>query len=204
VFTGLIQEVGRVAADPTPLAGGSRLVVAHGAALGVRLSLGASVAVAGVCLTAVETGSEESAFDLAPETLRRTRLGALRQGARVNLEAALRAGDEMGGHWVQGHVDSLVVVRGREDFAAHRELIFELPAADAARVVEKGSIALDGVSLTVATCDTASFRVALIPHTLAMTTLGELVAGDRVHVEWDVLGKYVERWLALRAAGRAD
>jgi riboflavin synthase len=201
VFTGLVQEVGRLAADPAPSAGGSRLLVAHGPALGARLALGASVAVAGVCLTAVEPGSAASAFDLAPETVRRTRLALLRRGARVNLEPALRAGDEMGGHWVQGHVDSMIEVVARKDLGAHRELTFALPAVDVARVVEKGSVALDGVSLTVAGCDAASFRVALIPHTLAMTTLGELVAGDRVHVEWDVLGKYVERWLATRPPG---
>ncbi len=178
-----------------------RLVIGHGPAIASRLGLGASLAVAGVCLTVTVEGDGWSAVELSPETLSRTRLGGLPDGAEVNLEPALRMGDALGGHWVQGHVDGTVRVVSRRDLASHRELGFELPPEHAAAVVEKGSVCLDGVSLTVATLGERSFSVALIPHTLAVTTLSSLVTGDRVHLEVDVLAKYVARALACRGFG---
>jgi riboflavin synthase alpha subunit len=199
MFTGLVRERGRVAADPAPSApGGVRLRVLHSAALGELLSVGASLAVSGVCLTVIELLPEESLVELSPETLRRSTLGSLREGSEVNLEPALRLGDPLGGHWVQGHVDGTVAVIAVESAGDHREVSCELPADLAPFVVEKGSIALDGVSLTIASLAGGRFGVALIPHTLGVTTLGGVRAGDRLNVEVDLLGKYVHRALALR------
>ena len=199
MFTGLVRERGRVAAVPTPSPqGGVRLRVGHSAALGELLSVGASLAVSGVCLTVIELAPAEALVELSPETLRRTNLGALRAGSEVNLEPALRMGDPLGGHWVQGHVDGTVTVVAVETVGDHREVTCELPADLAPFVVEKGSIALDGVSLTVASLDARGFGVALIPHTLEVTTLGSVRAGDRLNVEVDLLGKYVHRALQLR------
>ena len=202
MFTGLVRERGRIAADPEPSPrGGVRLRVRHSAALGELLSVGASLAVSGVCLTVIELlpgQPEESLVELSPETLRRTTLGALRADSEVNLEPALRMGDPLGGHWVQGHVDGTVGVVAVQTAGEHREVTCELPADLAPFVVEKGSIALDGVSLTIASLDERSFGVALIPHTLEVTTLGAVREGDRLNVEVDLLGKYVHRALQLR------
>jgi riboflavin synthase len=199
MFTGLVRERGLVAADPAPSAqGGLRLRVRHSAALGELLSVGASLAVSGVCLTVIELLPEESLVELSPETLRRTTLGSLLEGSEVNLEPALRMGDPLGGHWVQGHVDGTVAAVAVDAAGDHRVVTCELPADLAPFVVEKGSIALDGVSLTVASLADARFGVALIPHTLEVTTLGAVRAGDRLNVEVDLLGKYVHRALALR------
>jgi riboflavin synthase alpha subunit len=201
----LIRERGRVAAEPQPLGsagdGGVRLVIAHSTELGELLPVGASVAVAGVCLTVVEPRRGASALDVTPETLARTTLGGLRRGAEVNLEPALRAGEPLGGHLVQGHVDGTARVLPWREVEGHRVLAVELPEELAPFLVFKGSVAVDGVSLTVAALPAdppARFEVALIPHTLAVTTLGRLAAGDRVNLEVDVLAKYVERQLALR------
>lgn len=202
MFTGLVRERGRLIADPAPSAqGGVRLRVRHSAELSALLPVGASLAVSGVCLTVIEGMSGESLVELSPETLRRTTLGALRAGSEVNLEPALRVGDPLGGHWVQGHVDGTVEVIAVEAAGDHRELACALPAELAPFVVEKGSIALDGVSLTVASLGDGRFGVALIPHTLEVTTLGGVRAGDRLNVEVDLLGKYVHR--ALQARGLA-
>ena len=202
MFTGLVRERGRVAADPVPsLQGGAQLRLRHSASLAELLPVGASLAVSGVCLTVVEHGAGESLVELSPETLRRTTLGALRAGSEVNLEPALRLGDPLGGHWVQGHVDGTVAVLALTRLGEHCELVCGLPASLAAYVVEKGSVTLDGVSLTVASAAADRFGIALIPHTLELTTLGALRAGDRLNVEVDVLAKYVVQ--ALRARGLA-
>ncbi len=205
MFTGLIQERGTVAGEPAPSGrGGVRLAVAVSPGLAAGLGLGASLAVSGVCLTVVERQAATVVVELAPETLARTTLGALRDGAAVNLEPALRAGDPLGGHLVQGHVDGTASVVARRDLSAeaeqagHRVLAFSLPSALAPYLVEKGSVTVDGVSLTVAALADGRFEVALIPHTLAVTTLGALVPGDRVNLEVDVLAKYVQRMLAAR------
>jgi riboflavin synthase len=201
MFTGLVVERGRLTGPPQPSSeGGVRLRLGYGPAIAERMGVGASLAVSGVCLTVVETAERGCAVELSPETLSRTRLGALRAGDEVNLEPALRAGDALGGHWVQGHVDGLLRVVGRRDEGEHRTLAFELPAELRPFLVEKGSVALDGVSLTVAHAALESFDVALIPHTLQVTTLGALQIGDPVHYEIDVLAKYVHQ--ALAAAGR--
>ncbi len=181
---------------------GARLVVGHSAALAAKLQPGASIAVAGVCLTLVDQdvadGTARSVFDLSPETLSRTRLGALRAGDEVNLEPPLSAGDPLGGHWVQGHVDTTTRVTRVEEQGDHRVVRFNVPAGLETGVVLKGSITLDGVSLTIAALDERTFDVALIPHTLEVTTLGGLKPGDRVNVEGDVLARYVQK--AVEAA----
>jgi riboflavin synthase len=202
MFTGLVQERGRLTDDPMPSGqGGVRLSLGHSADLGRRLEIGASLAVSGVCLTVIELDGEPPlgcTVELSPETLSRTTLGALRRSDPVNLEAALRMGDPLGGHWVQGHVDGTTTVVDRRDLTDHRVLAFAIPPDLELFLVEKGSITVDGVSLTVSALAPDRFEVALIPHTLEVTTLDALRPGDRVNLEVDVLAKYVQRILAAR------
>lgn len=192
MFTGIVREVGAVASFD-----GARLVVA-GPETAAGVAIGDSVAIAGVCLTVVETGEGRIAFDVVPETLSRTALGRLEPGDRVNLEPALRVGDPLGGHVVQGHVDAVGAVRSVVPEGDGRRVWFDAPDAIVRYCLEKGSIAVDGVSLTVAALDDDGFEVALIPHTLAATTLGELEPRDEVNLETDVLAKVVERLVAAR------
>jgi riboflavin synthase len=205
MFTGIVLERGRLIADPerSPR-GGIVLRIGHSAELGARLEPGASLAVAGVCLTLIEWKKKSSVVELSPETLARTRLGRMHAGDHVNLEPALRVGDALGGHWVQGHVDGLVQLESRRDLEDHSRFTCRIPRGGDAWIVEKGSVALDGVSLTVASRDEESFDVALIPHTLDLTTLGEVRPGARFHFEADVLAKYVEQALAARGRGGAS
>jgi riboflavin synthase len=158
----------------------------------IEAELGDSIAVDGVCLTVVALDTGTLAFDAVPETLSRTSLGALASGSAVNLEPALRVGDALGGHYVQGHVDGVGSFRGIAD-GLHW---FDAPPDIVRYVVEKGSIAVQGTSLTVAGTDDSGFAVALIPHTLDATTLGRLEPGARVNLEADVLAKYVEKLTA--------
>lgn len=199
MFTGIVIERGRLIADPEPSGqGGVRLEIGLSPALAERLAIGDSLAVAGVCLTITERDSDRIAVELSPETLSRTTLGELRGGDAVNLEPALRIGDPLGGHWVQGHVDATAQVVDRRDLTDHRELAFSIPPDLGPLLVEKGSVTVDGVSLTVSALLPDRFEVALIPHTLEVTTLSGLATGDRVNLEVDVLGKYVHRILAAR------
>jgi riboflavin synthase len=194
MFTGLIREVGAVVS----LAGGDggvRLVVAAPAAAAAAAP-GDSISIDGVCLTVVEVGEGRLGFDAVPETLARTSLQTLQQGSRVNLEPALRAGEALGGHYVQGHVDGVGNVRSVEAEGDGRRIWFDADEALLRYLVEKGSVAVQGTSLTVAALDDSGFAVALIPHTLDATTLGSLEAGDPVNLEVDVLAKYVEKLLA--------
>jgi riboflavin synthase len=193
VFTGIVKERGRVAAVDGGVDGVRLRVAAPATAEAV--AIGDSVAVGGVCLTVVSAGDGELSFDAVPETLQRTALGRLRPGMNVNLEPALRAGEPLGGHVVQGHVDGVGRVRAVEPEGDGRRVWLDLPRDLLRYVVEKGSITVDGVSLTVATLHEAGLAVALIPHTLAATTLDELEPGDEVNLEVDVLAKYVERLL---------
>ena len=192
MFTGLVREVGTVAAFD-----GSRLVV-EAPETGAGVAVGDSVSVAGVCLTVVEAEEGRLAFDVVPETLGRTSLGRLEAGATVNLEPSLRVGDPLGGHVVQGHVDGVGRVRSVSLEGDSRRLWVDAPEPVVRYCLEKGSIAVDGVSLTVAALDDEGFEVALIPHTLEVTTLGPLQEGDEVNLEADVLAKVVERLLAAR------
>jgi riboflavin synthase len=192
MFTGIVREVGTVDAFV-----GSRLVVA-GPETAAGVAVGDSVSVAGVCLTVVESTEGRLSFDVVPETLARTALGRLVPGDSVNLEPALRVGDPLGGHVVQGHVDAVGRVRSVEPEGASRRVWFDAPESVVRYCLEKGSIAVDGVSLTVAALDDDGFEVSLIPHTLEVTTLGRLEPGDDVNLETDVLAKVVERLLAAR------
>jgi riboflavin synthase len=187
VFTGIVQERGRVSSFED-----GRLVVESG----VRAAVGDSVAVDGVCLTVVEAPDGRLAFDVVQETLDRTKPF----GDEVNLEGALRAGEPLGGHYVQGHVDGVCRVRSREADGVGARVSFETPPELLRYVVEKGSVAVQGVALTVTHVDDETFGVALIPYTLEHTTLGAAAEGDELNLEVDVLGKYVERLIASRIA----
>ena len=177
MFTGIVRERGRVASFE-----GGRLVVE----CGMGAEVGDSVAIDGVCLTVVDATDGRLAFDVVPETLARVKAF----GAQVNVEPALKAGESLGGHVVQGHVDGTGSVRSVEDGGV---VWLDVPGDLLRYCVEKGSITVDGVSLTVAAVDAAGIVVALVPHTLAETTLGGLAPGDEVNLEADILAKYVER-----------
>jgi len=193
MFTGLVQHVGTLLSiAPTP-GGGARLNVDVGP-LATGCGLGDSIAVEGCCLTVVSLNGTHAAFDAVPETLRRTTLGELRAGGRVNLESALTPGSKLGGHFVQGHIDGTARVARIVEGGRWAEWHFELDdRALAEQIVEKGSIAIDGISLTVAGCDASAgtFWVALIPETLSRTTIAAKREGARVNIETDILGKYV-------------
>jgi riboflavin synthase len=192
VFTGIVRERGRVAAVDT-VADGIRLTI-EAPATARQSAVGDSVAVNGVCLTVTDSAGRAVTFEAVPETLARTSLGRLAADDAVNLEPALRAGEPIGGHYVQGHVDAVAHVRSTEREPDGGVRTWYDASPEVLRyVVEKGSITVDGVALTVADLDEAGFAVALIPHTLAVTTLDDLQAGDAVNVEVDVLAKYVEK-----------
>jgi riboflavin synthase len=196
VFTGIVREIGVVvAADPSRA--GMRLEV-EAPATASATALGDSVAIGGCCLTAVAVADGRIAFDVVPESLDRTTLGRLAPGARVNVEPALRAGEPLGGHYVQGHVEAVGAVRDVERGEGGTRMSFGAPPEFLRYLVEKGSVTVDGTSLTVAALDDEAFAVALVPHTLAATTLGALVPGDAVNLEADVLARYVERLLQSR------
>lgn len=194
MFTGLVEhlaEVDRVVDAPP----GKRLLV-RCAAYAADAQLGESICVSGCCLTVVEAEAECLGFDLAPETLSRTVLGGLAPGAAVNLERSLELGDRLGGHLVTGHVDCVGELTEREDHEEFSTMWFRVPEPYMRHLASKGSIAVDGVSLTVVEVTDSTFSVALIPHTLAVTTLGKLAPGGQVNLETDLLAKYVERQLA--------
>jgi len=193
VFTGIIRERGKVvAADRTADGEGLHLRIEAPATAG-STSLGDSVSVAGCCLTAVAVDDGRIDLEAVPETLSRTTLGRLSVGAEVNVEPALRVGDALGGHFVQGHVDGIGRVRSLEPEGDGVRLWLDLDPGLLRYCVEKGSLTADGVALTVATLDDRGVAIALVPHTLQETTLSTLEAGAEVNVEVDVLAKYAER-----------
>jgi riboflavin synthase len=193
VFTGIVREKGRVVA--AELNGDGDLLTVRIAAplTAAQTALGDSVSVSGCCLTAVASGKGEVVFDAVRETLERTTLAGLVEGAEVNLEGALRAGDPLGGHYVQGHVDGVGRVRSLDPDGDGARLWLEVPSELLRYCVEKGSLTVDGVSLTIAAADDRGVGIALVPHTLRETTLSALGPGDAVNLEADVLAKYVER-----------
>jgi riboflavin synthase alpha subunit len=191
MFTGIVRERGRVVrADGGPDGLSLEVEAPDTAALS---AVGDSVSIAGACLTVTSVTDGRLTFDAVPETMERTSLGRLRSGEEVNLEPALRVGDPLGGHYVQGHVDAVGTVRSLGPEGEGARLWVDAPAAVLRYCVEKGSITVDGVSLTIAALDEAGVAIALVPHTLEATTLGALDPGDPVNVEVDVLAKYVER-----------
>lgn len=193
MFTGIIEAVGRVVAVE-PAGELARLRI-EAPRVAEGMALGASVAVNGACLTVVEAAAGELVFEAVRETLDRTSLGDLQVGSHVNLERALRADGRLDGHLVQGHVDGTGRVRALERCGDDVRLVVDCGRELAQQLVPKGSVAIDGVSLTVVQVSDAGFDVALIPHTLAETNLGDRSAGERVNLEADVLGKYVLRYL---------
>jgi riboflavin synthase len=192
MFTGIITDLGRVRAVIP--GGDTRFEIAT--RYDTRtIDRGASIACSGVCLTVVETGADWFAVQVSAETLSRTTLSRWREGTRVNLERALRVGDELGGHIVSGHVDAVAEIVERRPEGDSLRLAFAVPAAFAPAVAPKGSVALDGVSLTVNEVDGRRFGVNIIPHTQAATTFGRAAVGDRVNLEIDMLARYVARLL---------
>jgi riboflavin synthase len=196
VFTGIVREVGSIAA----VIGGEEGIRLEIDAPGTAplVGIGGSVAINGVCLTVESVEGARLVFHAVPETLSRTTLGELGRGTVVNLEPALRAGDAMGGHIVQGHIDGIGRVQSIEFEGEGLRVIVEAPDETLRYCVEKGSITVDGVSLTIAELHDDAFGLALIPHTIAETTLSRLIPGQRLNLEVDVLAKYVERLLEPR------
>jgi len=203
MFTGLVADLGLVE-SVVPRQGGARLTVRPHALSVDALVLGESIACSGACLTVVERGGGRVSFDAVPETLARTTVGAWRPGTKVNLERALAVGERLGGHLVQGHVDAVGEILQRRPEGQGARLVVSLPAAIAPLVAEKGSVAVDGVSLTVAAVTRDRFEIALIPETLARTTLGEAGPGTKVNLEADVIARHVARLREFEGPSAAD
>ncbi|MEV0164203.1 riboflavin synthase [Nonomuraea fuscirosea] len=191
MFTGIIEELGEVVAIRQE--GGGALLSVRGPVVTSDAKHGDSIAVNGVCLTVVEVTGDVFTVDVIKESLERSSLGALTEGSAVNLERAVRADQRLGGHIVQGHVDGTAVLLSRDPGESWDDLRFSLSPALSRYVAEKGSIAIDGISLTVTTVDDESFGVSLIPTTLKLTTMAGRQVGDMVNIEVDVIAKYVER-----------
>jgi riboflavin synthase len=201
LFTGIVTDIGEVLAV-TPRAEGLRRLTIGCAYDRASIELGASIACAGICLTVVEAGDRDRrtwfAVDAAAETLAVTTAGSWREGTRINLERALRIGDELGGHLVSGHVDGIAHVLAREDLPDMARLTLAAPAASARFIAPKGSVALDGTSLTVNEVDGNTFGVLIIPHTLQVTTLGDNRQGDALNLEVDLMARYAARLMETR------
>ena len=195
MFTGIVQAVGRIAALEA-VGGDVRLVIDTGTLDLARVAIGDSISVSGACLTVVTLTGSGFTADVSRETLALTTLGSLDAGSPVNLELALRAGDPLGGHYVTGHVDGLGRVVSTQDDARSWRVVIEVPADLARYLAPKGSVTVEGVSLTVNEVDGRAFGVNLIPHTRTVTTLGGLVAGRAVNLEIDVIARYVGRLMA--------
>lgn len=203
MFTGIVRALGTVG-DIVAREGDVRLTIESPGLDLSRYETGESICVSGVCLTAVELERDRFFADVSRETLSVTTLGERSAGDRVNLEPSLALGERLGGHLVMGHVDAVGRLRARQADARSVRLEFALPAALARYVARKGSIAVDGVSLTVNETDGERFTVNIIPHTAEVTTLGALVPGDRVNLEIDMMARYAERLLAGENAGNGD
>ena len=202
MFTGIIEGLGTVK-SLTRAAGGLRVGIEADFPMD-GLKVGDSIAVSGACLTAVHSQDNIFEVDVAPETLSKTTLGQAKMGDRVNLERALRLGDRLDGHLVTGHVEGVGVVRAKRPVANATLFAFGVPEALSRYIVQKGSIAVDGISLTVNACKKTTFEVSIIPHTSKITTMGFKKVGDPVNVETDMIAKYVERFTRHFASGYAE
>jgi riboflavin synthase len=198
VFTGLIEDVGKIQRI-APRRSGMELSISCGLPV-AEIQLGDSIAVDGACLTVTAMQGLGFSVDVSSETLQRTTLGKRRAGGRVNLERALRLGDRLGGHIVSGHIDGIAVLSAREQTGEFTRLVFSAPEQLLKYIIEKGSVAIDGISLTVNTVTGRDFSVMIIPHTLEKTTLAGKAAGDQVNIENDLIGKYVEKLMGKRDA----
>ncbi len=192
MFSGIVQELGTINSLIRKSGGGARLTV-RSTILGPDRGRGDSVAINGVCLTVVERDGDTLDFDLSDETLEVTNLGGLKEGISVNLEASLRIGDDLGGHFVSGHIDEVGSVIKREDQGDCSVFTISVSPDISRLIIHKGSISIDGISLTVARTRDREIEVVIIPHTLAVTTLGAASPGDRVNLEADMIGKYVAK-----------
>src|SRR5512143_3572644 len=199
MFTGIVEEMGSVKALRRE-AGAARLTISASRVLGDTVP-GDSICVNGVCLTVVDMTKSDFSADVAVETLKVTNLGELRTGSKVNLERALQLSARIGGHLVSGHVDGVGRIRERREEGNGWRIFIDAPDEVLRYVIRKGSIAVDGISLTVADVDKAGFSIAIIPHTAKLTTLGFKTPGHTVNLEADIIGKYVERLLSGRAEG---
>jgi len=195
MFTGLVEERGTV--SQITLSGDTARLSIHCPTIASDAKRGDSISVCGCCLTAVQIDQTVICFDVGDETLRRTSLGTLSAGSQVNLERALRAGDRLGGHYVTGHIDAVIRILSRTDSDEWSTVWFELPNRLAGQVAEKGSVTIDGVSLTVVAVEADRFSVMLVPHTLGVTTLGSRQSGEGVNFETDILAKYIQRQMDL-------
>jgi len=196
MFSGIVEARGTVA-DILPEPPGCRLVIRE-PRIAAQTKRADSICVNGCCLTVIEVDNETMAFQAGPETLARTNLGDLKPGALVNLERSLAVGDRLGGHFVTGHIDAVGTLLERHDHGDWSFFWFQIPRRLSHQMAPKGSIAVDGVSLTIVDSEPERFSVALIPYTLAVTTLGPLPVGGKVNLETDILAKYVQRWLEAR------
>jgi riboflavin synthase len=199
LFTGLIECKGKVVRLSG--AGGGKELVLSLPAMASEVKGGESIAVDGACLTVTGMKGERVSFDVLPETLKRTTLGSLRSGAQVNVERPLKLGDRLGGHMVQGHVDGVGTIARIEASPGQHTFWFSVPEELAVMLIEKGSVAVDGTSLTVVEVKGDSFSVAVIPHTLEVTTLGEKRVGERVNIEVDMIGKWVRKFVEGKKVG---
>lgn len=199
MFTGIIEGKGKLIAKRS-IGGGMAFDIDAGFEI-TDPEEGESIAVNGVCLTAYNIQGSRFSADVSPETLSRTRLGALASGGTVNLERALRLSDRLGGHLVSGHVDCVATVSSRKAVGNYTLFSFSLAKEHGRYIIEKGSITINGISLTVNTCGAGNFSVSIIPHTLKITTLGALKEGSKVNIEVDIIGKYVEK---LLLPGKSD
>lgn len=201
MFTGIITDVGEVLSVDERAEGLRRLTIACGYEP-ASIAIGASICCAGVCMTAVASGTQAGrrtfSVDAAAETLRLTTAGRWQKGTRVNLERSLKIGDELGGHLVSGHVDGLAEITAREDLTAMARFTLRVPGPLARFIAQKGSVALDGVSLTVNDVTSDTFSVLIIPHTLSVTTFGALKPGDSLNLEVDVMARYAARLMETR------
>ncbi len=201
MFTGIIEGIGRIAGKRT--AGGGMVFDLEAGFDLEDPEEGESIAVNGVCLTAYSIRGRRFSADVSPETLSRTKLGSLGPGDQVNLERALKLSDRLGGHLVSGHVDCMATVTLCKETGRYTIFSFSIPREQERYIIEKGSITIDGVSLTVNSCGPGVFAVSIIPHTLKVTTLGELKVGSKVNIEVDLIGKYVEKLLSPRTGPEA-
>ena len=192
MFTGIIEGLGSISRTRTS-GQGKRLTIEAEFALD-QTKVGDSISVSGACLTAVRIDGRRFEIDVSPETLKMTTLGSARVGDRINLERAMRLSDRIDGHLVSGHIDGTGVIRGKTAMGNAVAITFEADESLTRYMINKGSVAVDGISLTINTCSAGSFSVAVIPHTVELTTIGFKNIGDRINIETDMIGKYVERF----------
>lgn len=200
MFSGIVEEVGKIAGIQD--SGDGRRLKITAATVLEGLKIGDSIAVSGACLTATDFGVDWFCVDATPETLRKTQIGTLKTGSKVNLERALKVSDRLGGHLVSGHIDGSGTVQSIRQEGFSRIIEFSLDASFAPYFIEKGSVAVDGISLTIASLSDRGrevrFTVSVIPHTLSATTLNDIRPGQAVNIETDLIGKYVARWLGIK------